>query len=107
MNAAVVFDLDGTLADTATDIARSLNAVLVANNLHAVELAHVRYMIGRGPTVLVERALRHLDISTDAAHVARLSSAFVDHYAATREWEEREFRKAITDWELERYFEII
>jgi len=33
--------------------------------------------------------------------------AFVDHYAATREWEEREFRKAITDWELDRYFEII
>lgn len=32
---------------------------------------------------------------------------FVDHYAATREWEEREFRKAITDWEMERYFEII
>ena len=26
---------------------------------------------------------------------------------ATREWEEREFRKAITDWELARYFEII
>ncbi|HZF14898.1 MAG TPA: hypothetical protein VE046_03050 [Steroidobacteraceae bacterium] len=34
-------------------------------------------------------------------------SAFVDHYAATREWEEREFRKSITDWELQRYFEII
>jgi glutamine synthetase len=33
--------------------------------------------------------------------------AFVDHFAATREWEEREFRKHITDWELERYFEII
>lgn len=32
---------------------------------------------------------------------------FVEHYAATREWEEREFRKAITDWELQRYFEII
>ncbi len=32
---------------------------------------------------------------------------FVDHYAATREWEEREFRKHITDWEMERYFEII
>ncbi|KPL54383.1 glutamine synthetase [Prosthecomicrobium hirschii] len=32
---------------------------------------------------------------------------FVDHYAATREWEEREFRRAITDWEMERYFEII
>jgi glutamine synthetase len=32
---------------------------------------------------------------------------FVEHYAATREWEEREFRKHITDWELARYFEII
>ncbi len=32
---------------------------------------------------------------------------FVDHYVVTREWEEREFRKAITNWEMERYFEII
>lgn len=33
--------------------------------------------------------------------------AFVDHFAATREWEEREFRKHISDWEMERYFEIV
>jgi glutamine synthetase len=32
---------------------------------------------------------------------------FVEHFAASREWEEREFRKAITDWEMQRYFEII
>ena len=32
---------------------------------------------------------------------------FVEHYAASREWEERAFRKRVTDWELERYFEII
>jgi glutamine synthetase len=32
---------------------------------------------------------------------------FVAHYAQSREWEEREFRKAITDWEMQRYFEII
>ncbi len=32
---------------------------------------------------------------------------FVDHFAASREWEEREFRKSVTDWELKRYFEII
>ena len=44
-----------------------------------------------------------------ASSVARdlFGDAFVDHYAMTRQWEEREFRKAITDWELERYFEII
>lgn len=34
-------------------------------------------------------------------------AAFVEHFAASREWEEREFRRAITDWELARYFEII
>jgi glutamine synthetase len=32
---------------------------------------------------------------------------FVYHFAASREWEEREFRRHITDWELARYFEII
>jgi len=33
--------------------------------------------------------------------------AFVEHYAATREWEGREFRRQVTDWEMQRYFEII
>ena len=33
--------------------------------------------------------------------------AFVDHFAASREWEEREYRRHISDWELARYFEII
>jgi len=44
-----------------------------------------------------------------ASKMARdwFGDAFVDHYAASREWEEREFRKHITDWEMERYFEII
>lgn len=32
---------------------------------------------------------------------------FVDHYAYTREWEDQQQRKAITDWQLDRYFEII
>ena len=32
--------------------------------------------------------------------------AFVEHFAATREWEEREFRRHISDWELARHFEI-
>lgn len=51
----------------------------------------------------------------DAAQVFKQSTlarelfgdAFVEHFAASREWEEREFRKHITDWELDRYFEII
>jgi glutamine synthetase len=32
---------------------------------------------------------------------------FVEHFAATREWEWRQWRDAVTDWERKRYFEII
>lgn len=38
---------------------------------------------------------------------AAFGDEFVDHYAATRVWEAREFERSITDWELRRYFEII
>ncbi|MGI9278510.1 MAG: glutamine synthetase family protein [Endozoicomonas sp.] len=41
------------------------------------------------------------------AAVNYFGETFVEHYAATREWEEMEFRKHVTDWELARYFEII
>ena len=58
----------------------------------------------RLPATLYEAAER-LCASKPAR--ALFGDAFVEHYAATRQWEEREFRKAITDWELARYFEII
>ena len=56
------------------------------------------------PATLFEAAarLRH----SEAAHEL-FGTAFVDHYAATRQWEEREYRKEISDWEMKRYFEII
>ena len=44
--------------------------------------------------------------ASDAAR-EMFGDAFVEHYAASREWEEREFRKHISDWEMDRYFEII
>jgi glutamine synthetase len=56
------------------------------------------------PATLWEAAQR-LKASKPAR--ALFGDAFVEHYAATREWEEREFRKHVTDWELARYFEII
>ena len=31
----------------------------------------------------------------------------MDHYASTREWEVRQYEKAVTDWELARYFESV
>jgi len=56
------------------------------------------------PRTLMEAAGR---LKTSKAARALFGDEFVEHYAATREWEEREFRKAITDWEMQRYFEII
>jgi glutamine synthetase len=56
------------------------------------------------PRTLTEAAER---LHRSKAARELFGDAFVDHYAATREWEEREFRKHISDWELERYFEII
>ena len=56
------------------------------------------------PKTLMEAAARLRESKVALDYFGR---DFVEHYAATREWEEREFRKHITDWELKRYFEII
>ncbi|MEM9254081.1 MAG: glutamine synthetase [Pseudomonadota bacterium] len=56
------------------------------------------------PRTLWEAAQR-LKASPQARDM--LGDAFVEHFAASREWEEREYRRHISDWELGRYFEII
>jgi glutamine synthetase len=56
------------------------------------------------PRTLFEAAER---LEASSAARSLFGDAFVEHYGATRKWEEREFRRAITDWELARYFEII
>ncbi len=56
------------------------------------------------PASLAEAALR---LKTSDVANELFGPAFVDHYANTRLWEERQFRRAVTSWELERYFEII
>lgn len=60
--------------------------------------------VARAPRTLIEttRAFARSDIARDW-----LGDEFVDHFAATREWEWRQWLDAVTDWELKRYFEII
>ena len=60
--------------------------------------------IPRAPRSLIEttRIFQRSEIARDW-----LGDTFVDHYAATREWEHRQWQDAVTDWELKRYFEII
>jgi len=56
------------------------------------------------PSNLME-ATKQMAQSTLANEI--LGEAFTNHFTKTREWECREFAKAVTDWELKRYFEII
>ena len=60
--------------------------------------------IPRAPRSLIEstRVFQKSDIARDF-----LGDTFVDHFAATRDWEHRQWQDAVTDWELKRYFEII
>lgn len=60
--------------------------------------------IPRAPRTLIEttRIFSRSDIARDF-----LGDAFVEHFAATREWEWRQWLDGVTDWELKRYFEII
>jgi glutamine synthetase len=60
--------------------------------------------IPRAPRSLIEttRIFQASDIARDW-----FGDLFVDHFAATREWEHRQWQDAVTDWERKRYFEII
>jgi len=55
------------------------------------------------------RSLAEATRLLNSSEVARdwLGNDFIDHYVATREWEVRQFEKAVTDWELARYLESI
>lgn len=63
----LVFDLDGTLVDSAPDIAAAVNALFAELGLPEVELALIRRMIGDGAPVLLERALAHVGARYTAA----------------------------------------
>ncbi|WP_024510726.1 HAD family hydrolase [Bradyrhizobium sp. ARR65] len=77
----IVFDLDGTLVDTAPDLISALNFVLEREGLPAVPLASARKMIGAGARKLIERGLEVEGRFTSPEDVTRLTADFIDHYA--------------------------
>src|ERR1700685_292857 len=76
----IVFDLDGTLIDTAPDLIDTLNFILAQEGLPAVPYATARNMIGAGAKVLIERALAAEGRA--ANEIDRLYKSFIVHYAA-------------------------
>lgn len=77
----VVFDLDGTLADTALDLTAAVNHALVALGRTAILADDVRRMVGHGARMLLRRALAATG-GVDDAEIARAYPVFMDFYGA-------------------------
>lgn len=78
--ATIVFDLDGTLVDTAPDLTASLNTVLTADGAAAVSLATGRSMIGGGVRVLVSRAYAAAGIELSPEDLSARVDRFIEDY---------------------------
>jgi phosphoglycolate phosphatase len=78
----VVFDLDGTLIDTAPDLVETLNVILRAEGLPAVAFATARNLIGGGARRMIERALAVENRTCTAAELERMYAAFIAHYGS-------------------------
>jgi len=79
---AVIFDLDGTLVDTAPDLTRSLNKVLADIGRPAVAEDTVRHLIGLGARKLIERGLDATGGAAGGAGLDDLLARFLSHYRA-------------------------
>jgi phosphoglycolate phosphatase len=78
----VVFDLDGTLVDTAPDLINALNFVLDREGMPAVPLKSARMLIGAGVRKLLERGLEVDGRHASVEDITRLTDDFIEYYAA-------------------------
>jgi phosphoglycolate phosphatase len=78
----IVFDLDGTLVDTAPDLVDTLNVIFTREGLPAIPYDYARLMIGGGAQAMIERGLKAVARSCTPEVMERLFSDFLDHYAA-------------------------
>ena len=76
----VVFDLDGTLVDTAPDLVDTLNVVFAREGLAPVPYEAARNMIGGGARRMIERALIAEGHNVSAAELDRMFGAFIAHW---------------------------
>lgn len=78
----LLFDLDGTLVDSATDLHRAMNMSLNALQLPTVTEAQVRVWVGKGTALFCQSTLQHLTGKVDPAQQQQLLDTFLKIYNA-------------------------
>jgi phosphoglycolate phosphatase len=76
----VVFDLDGTMIDTAPDLIDSLNHTIAARDIAPVTFNDLTHLVGQGARVMIRRAFKLREAHLDEAEVEPLLARFLDHY---------------------------
>src|SRR3954468_14928865 len=77
---ALLFDLDGTLVDTAPDLLGALNAVLSSEGRQGVDPQTLRHMVGHGARALIEQAMAATGEAATADRLPVLVDRFIAHY---------------------------
>ena len=77
----IVFDLDGTLVETAPDLISALNFVLDREGLRPIPVQAARNMIGAGARKLIERGLEAEGRAMTVKELDRMTADFIDYYA--------------------------
>ena len=79
---AVIFDLDGTLVDTAPDLTGATNHVLATEGLAPVSAAAVRTMVGHGARMLLKRGFATHGVELEGPRLDLMHERFLAHYRA-------------------------
>jgi len=77
----IVFDLDGTLIDTAPDLVDTLNVVFAREGLPPVPYATARNLIGGGARMMITRSIAAEGIAAEPARIERLFADFIAYYS--------------------------
>lgn len=78
----VIFDLDGTLVETAPDLVATLNVVLAREGMPPVAYEIARNFVGGGAKLMLARGIEADGRVVDAAKLDRMFADFIAHYAA-------------------------
>ncbi|MGX1196818.1 HAD family hydrolase [Parvibaculum sp. MBR-TMA-1.3b-4.2] len=78
---ALLFDLDGTLADTAADLCETMNVVLTRHGRDRIPDTRVRHLVGGGARLLMDRGFRETGEPASEALLDQLFEEFLDYYA--------------------------